>query len=162
MVGIGIEPSPSFWTWQPDAISGVVFRETVKLKFKAAGDPAKKYLQASGTYFDKAYWYYEPNINAKTGKGQIVFEITNDNKASFGLETQSDTLGLIINFLTKDDRIIYSLDARVTTGQPGYALVYPVNEKPEVIGEAATTILRPYILHLPVGENWQLVVKGTF
>jgi hypothetical protein len=161
LVGIGLGELPKFPTYQPDVVSGVTFRPTILKAFKAKG-LLNKNLHLNGEYYDKAYWYYEPDIDTSTGSGQIVFEITNDNKQSFGFETEGATLGVILNYLNADRQVVYSLDARVTMSQPAYALVYPVSETPELWASVKYVALRPYIINFPIGSNWGLVVNGTF
>ncbi len=152
---------PVYPTYQP-SISGVTFRQPVVADFRAVGD-GPKHGHLHGEYYDKAYWYYNPNVNVAADSGTVVVEITNGNKASFGLETEGASLGAVVNFLDASMGVLAGFDARVMyMNQPAYGLPFDATAPAGFWTTVKKVAVRPYIVDGAIGDNWGIVIKGTF
>jgi hypothetical protein len=109
----------------------------VVLPFQPVGKLGKN-LQFMGIYYAKAFFYYEPNINVETGRGQVVVENTNDSG-------DHKPLGLFITFLDGEGQAIGNLLAVDSIDQPGNAHVMLVSETPEYWSTVKQVKLEPFV-----------------
>lgn len=94
-------------------------------------------LQYMGAAYSKAYWYYIPNLDKKTGAGTITVKITNDEKPG-----RRKTLGVFTQFLDAEGKPVTCIDAKAGFGDRyERPVTYKASDKWK---EVKTVLMRPY------------------
>ncbi len=123
-------------------------------KFVAQGNPAGKYGADRGTFADKLFWYYEPNIDPATGKGWIRFEFTDGTsgaQAYFGhLALQGEDgrhhLGALLDILDGSGHSLYSHVFEAVMDTRGKAIAVNVAFPHEEFVQFKNVVIHPFTI----------------
>lgn len=95
-------------------------------------------LQYMGKAYAKAFWYYFPNLDPKTGVGTMTIKITDDEKP-----TRRKNLGVFTTFLDADGKPVTCMDARAGYGDR-YTRTVTSKGQPDLWARVKTVLMRPY------------------